>query len=248
MGSTDFEAPTGEDEITVYVTGFGPFRAQYPVNPAWEIARSLPPFLPPPAHATELSTLAASPPVRILVHPEPVKVTYERVRAIVPSLWEEGAGGRRIDYMVHIGMATGRGCYCVERRGHRDGYDMRDVDDKFLNDGERRKLEGDDWIWAGMPEEILTDVDVDDVWRRWRTALPAVDVRPSEDAGHYLCDFIYYSSLAYLTKKNEDKRVVFLHVPVQADPMSVRRGTEVAIELIRALVQSGRMKKITSTR
>jgi pyrrolidone-carboxylate peptidase len=121
----------------------------------------------------------------------------------VPELWE----GHKIDYMVHIGMASGRKYYSIERRGHRDGYRMPDVDRELLGDEELRKKEGDKWIWAGMPEEILSDMNVDDVWRRWRVALPNTDVRISEDAGRYLCDFIYYSSLAYLEKKEEEKRV-----------------------------------------
>lgn len=106
--------------------------------------------------------------MRILVHPEPVRVAYKVVRPLVPKLWE----ARKIDYMVHIGMATGRKFYCVERRGHRDGYAMRDVDDELLGDTERREKEGEKWIWSGLPEELLSDINIDDVWRRWRTALP----------------------------------------------------------------------------
>jgi pyrrolidone-carboxylate peptidase len=61
-----------------------------------------------------------------------------------------------------------------------------------------------------------------------------------------LCDFIYYSSLSHLLKKGEEKRVVFLHVPVEADEAALKTGVEVTIELIRALVQSGRMKKLAT--
>ena len=68
-----------------------------------------------------------------------------------------------------------------------------------------------------------------------------IDVRPSGDAGRYLCDFIYYSSLAELWKRDEERRVVFLHVPVESDELSIARGREVLIELIRALVQSRKM-------
>jgi len=71
-----------------------------------------------------------------------------------------------------------------------------------------------------------------------------VDIRVSEDAGRYLCDFIYFSSLAYLAQKDEERPVVFLHVPVDSDEAAVETGTEVALELIRAMVQSGRMKKL----
>jgi pyroglutamyl-peptidase len=174
------------------------------------------------------------------VHPEPVKVAYSTVRSLVPKLWEE----TKIDYMVHIGMATGRKYYSIERRGHRDGYNMKDVDGKLLGDAEWRKRDGESWIWHGMPEEILSDTDVDDIWQRWRAALPGLDTRVSEDAGRYLCDFIYYSSLAELTRKGEERRVVFLHVPIDSDEASVKTGLDITIELIRAIVHSGRMKKV----
>ena len=40
--------------------------------------------------------------------------------------------------------------------------------------------------------------------------------------------------------------MVFLHVPVEADEAALKTGVEVTIELIRALVQSGRMKKLAT--
>ncbi|PBP17641.1 pyroglutamyl peptidase type [Diplocarpon rosae] len=239
MDSYTEEPVPPEDEITVLVTGFGPFRAQNPINPAWEIARNLPPFLTPPRlPLSDVPATAKVVPVRILVYPEPVKVAYKEVRELVPKLWD----GRKIDYAIHIGMATGRRFYSVERSGHRDGYTLRDVDHVLLGDEERRKLEGDDWIWNGMPEELLTSVDIDDVWHRWSSALPGMDVRVSENAGRYLCDFIYFSSLAHLTKKEEDRRVVFLHVPIVADKEAIEDGIEVTLELIRAIVQSEQTK------
>lgn len=86
--------------------------------------------------------------------------------------------------MVHVGMATGRKFYSVERRGHRDGYAMRDVDEELLGDAERREREGREWVWNGMPEELRSDVDVDDTWRRWGAALP-VCLTPSARYGVY---------------------------------------------------------------
>jgi hypothetical protein len=47
-----------------------------------------------------------------------------------------------------------------------------------------------------------------------------------------------------LTKKQEDRRVVFLHVPVESDETAVNTGIEATIELIRALVQSRQVKKV----
>lgn len=60
----------------------------------------------------------------------------------------------------------------------------------------------------------------------------------SDDPGRYLCDFIYYSSLAHLTRKQERKRVVFLHVPADASEPAIATGRELVLQLIRALVES----------
>lgn len=155
------------------------------MNPSWEIAKALPPFLPPSKPRTTTasgsSVVADLPkPVRIVVHPEPVRVAYKTVRPLVPRLWE----ARKIDYMVHIGMASGRNYYSVERRGHRDGYAMKDVDNELLEDDERRAREGENWIWDGLPEELLSDNNIDDVWRMWSTALP---VCPSQISTMLVC-------------------------------------------------------------
>lgn len=149
-------------------------------------------------------------------------------------------------------MASGRKFYSIERRGHRDGYYMKDVDNRFLNDEETRRVQGPEWIWDGMPSELVSEMDLDDVWKRWRVNLTGEDkeerdVRISEDAGRYLCDFIYFCSLAELEKKGEYKRVLFLHVPVEADEVSVKRGVEITTELIRAVVVSGMMKEAKKT-
>ncbi|KAJ0149659.1 hypothetical protein CTA2_537, partial [Colletotrichum tanaceti] len=64
------------------------------------------------------------------------------------------------------------------------------------------------------------------------------DLRISEDAGHYLCDFIYFSSLSHLWKAQKHRRVTFLHVPSDASEESVARGTELTLQLIRSIAES----------
>lgn len=63
-------------------------------------------------------------------------------------------------------------------------------------------------------------------------------MRISDDAGHYLCDFIYYSSLAHRWREGKDRPVTFLHVPSDASERAVGMGRELAIGLIRSLVES----------
>lgn len=50
--------------------------------------------------------------------------------------------------------------------------------------------------------------------------------------------------MAHLTQKEEERRVLFLHVPVDSDEAAIDTGIEVTLELIRSLVQSGRMNKM----
>lgn len=95
-------------------------------------------------------------------------MAYQHVRELVPKLWD----GRKIDFALHIGMAMGRRYYSVERRGHRNGYEMPDETGSCLEDSERHKVEGDKWIWHGLPDELLTSANVEDVWKSWRVALP----------------------------------------------------------------------------
>ncbi|KAH6898331.1 hypothetical protein B0T10DRAFT_472319 [Thelonectria olida] len=232
-----------DGELTVLVTGFGPFREQYPVNPSWEIAKDLPNYLPSLRAKDPKSRDAPSiPPVRILVYPEPIRVNYKVVRELVPSLWETYKG-RKVDIVVHIGMAGPRPFYCIERKAHRDGYEHDDVDGETPNEEEERKPDSD-WIWRGLPKEIETDLVPEDILRRWQEySAKDMDLRISDDPGRYLCDFIYYSSLAHLYKQQRPRKVIFLHVPADASETSVTQGRELAINLIRSIVESEVIQK-----
>ncbi|KAK3941499.1 putative pyroglutamyl peptidase type I [Diplogelasinospora grovesii] len=254
MGSTGADTfATEQEELTVLITGFSPFKKDYPVNPAWEIASRLRDYLPPVRAKKPYSPSdPILPPIRLLVHPEPVRVNYQVVRGLVPELWnldsKEDAEGNtngwgpkptKIDFAIHIGMAGPRPFYCIERRGHRDGYALKDVDGEFLGDQNRRVKEGKDWVWDGVPKELLSDLDVDDVLERWKKHSPeGSDLRISEDAGHFLCDFIYFSSLAHLYKAGERRRVVFLHVPCEGSEAQLATGTGLAYQLIRSIAES----------
>ncbi|KAL2175963.1 uncharacterized protein P884DRAFT_286082 [Thermothelomyces heterothallicus CBS 202.75] len=282
MGSVSEESKE-QEPFTVLLTGFEPFKRDYPVNPSWEIVRSLPSYLPPlrakvppPSSSSSSSSSPdapsplALPPVRLLVHPAPVHVSYTAVRELVPRLWgdpgqgeggeeEEGSSpGKRIDAAIHVGMAGPRPFYSIERRGHREGYKVRDVDGELLaddggrgcrrprlaagsgeGDGEGEGEGGKEWIWEGLPAELETAFDVEDILSRWKWHSPRhLDLRISEDAGHYLCDFIYYSSLAHLEKAGERRRVLFLHVPSDASDHSIAVGRELLLQLVRSVAES----------
>jgi pyrrolidone-carboxylate peptidase len=153
-------------------------------------------------------------------------------------------------------MAETTGEYTAERQGHRNGYYNQNtgIDDKTLRDCEEEMGLGEGEYWRGCPEVLRTTLDVDGVLERMHqqgsgdmSQLPeGVTVKASDDAGNYLCDFIYYSSLSHFWRKNDDhngdRPVVFLHVPPESDEEALQKGREVTEALIRAMVESGESK------
>ena len=154
------------------------------------------------------------------------------------------------DYVFHIGMAGGRDYYALETRAHRDGYRIRDVDgrDGYL-DGEarwRKEVRADGQV---LPDVLECGWNVEDVERRWRGELglgkervegEEPRVRMSEDAGRFLCDFIFYESLSVKWREGRARagKVCFFHVPGETDAGSVQRGVRVAEAAIRSAVGS----------
>lgn len=107
--------------------------------------------------------------MRIVVHPEPVRVTYSAVRELVPKLWNpEFSGVPRIDYVLHIGMASERPQYVLEALGHRDCYKIPDLDMRLPVQDPTLP----EYPWTGLPSQLETDLDVDDVRDRWNGHLP----------------------------------------------------------------------------
>lgn len=72
-------------------------------------------------------------------------------------------------------------------------------------------------------------------------------MRVNPDAGNFLCGFIYYNSLAWYhqrsssTSSPDEKPVIFMHVPdLSGSEAKLLEGREVAVALIKALVESRR--------
>lgn len=238
-GQVPLQASIGaKGEVTVLVTGFGPFQSKYPVNPSFEITRSLPQELRTPA--------ADGSRTNVIAYGTPIRVCYEEVRELVPKIHEAYIDS--VDLVLHIGMASGRDFYTLEQIGHRDGYHKyKDVDGKILpeDDGLLR--------FADCPAAMTTSLNYAAVLGKWQTimlGLPedspgfGADCRPSNDAGNYLCDYIYFNSLAWYGRRSNnvvdgmasDRPVLFLHVPADSDPQTLERGMVATLALIQAMV------------
>ncbi|KAL4895393.1 hypothetical protein BDV59DRAFT_200045 [Aspergillus ambiguus] len=247
--------PTDPDEISVLVTGFGPFKTNL-VNASYLIASSLPSSFEFPAKAPSADGVTPRR-VSIHVHPTPIPVAYSTVKSALPGIIEDyvnAHGGRRPNIVIHMGIAATRSYYSVESQAHRDSYHMSDIKGcAGYEDGERI------WRDLGLPpvlrpgrasptttaaptspsKQLLNPHPPDDgLLQTWKAFVaPGTDVRISHDAGRYLCEFIYYTSMALAFREGFDRNVVFFHVPSACNDADVQKGRDAAIALIKALIE-----------
>lgn len=208
---------------------------QYPINPSFEVSKSLPKLLPP--------TRTGDPPISIISYASPIRVAYSN--SPVPELLDAYVG--TVDMVLHIGMASGRTYYTAEKHGHRDGYTKhKDIDG-------RRPAPATGPLDADVPELLTTSLAFEPIVALWQDLIRAIpageaghaaDVRPSENAGYFLCDYTYFTSLKWYGRKHECMRggdvrtrpVLFFHVPAESDERSLNTGVVVVEQLIRAMV------------
>ncbi|OJJ45419.1 hypothetical protein ASPZODRAFT_590114 [Penicilliopsis zonata CBS 506.65] len=251
-----------QDEISVLVTGFGPFGTNL-VNASFLIASSLPTSLTFPG-----ATATASSPRRISihVHPSPIPVAYSTVRTTVPAIIEnfkEAHGGRRPDLIIHMGIASTRAYYSVETQAHRDSYLIADINGQSgYDDGERLwREQGRPFRLKPGPAAAFSSLSLSSSQRpvavpeatgqpgahaympdahfleQWKSFSPLeADIRISEDAGRFLCEFIFYTSLSQAWADGEDRNIIFFHVPRSCQDQDIKLGREITIGLIKTLV------------
>jgi len=172
------------------------------------------------------------------------------------------------DFILHVGVAPPDKCR-VESLAHKYGYDKPDANREFApiveipadsrdlaktsseeeraeaerlkgyykwqNDG---KVRGFGSGYEEFDEEIVSDLGAGNLVDLLKAG-GYQDVRLSLDAGRYLCDFIYYCSLAEQQRtikatgtKSKASKVLFLHCPPIDQPLS----TAQVVDCIKRLV------------
>ncbi|KDR69339.1 hypothetical protein GALMADRAFT_41112, partial [Galerina marginata CBS 339.88] len=183
-----------------------------------------------------------------------IPVVYESVLAVVPGLHHRPPSfpadalpdtvspETNFDFIFHVGVA-GRGPLRMERQGHKLGYHMKDATGKLApvvrtgGDTITRPTRGFGAGYENFPEEIPTDIDVTRLVQDLKRS-GVEQIYTSMDAGHYLCDFIYYCSLAEVKRsskpyeKRRSTQVLFLHCPPVGQPL----GTEEVTDAIQRIV------------
>jgi pyrrolidone-carboxylate peptidase len=238
-----------------------PFKSN-PVNASFLVASSLPSSITLPPKDTGLADdPEATRPYELLIHthPSPVPVAYASVRQLLPVILKEFADkndGARPDLIVHMGIAATREHFAVETQAHRDHYRISDVDGKVgYEDGERV------WRAHGLPELLKPGPAEESDGKLFHSSLPSspkvvpypanehfletwksfapetADIRVSDDAGRYLCEFIFFTSMALAQEAGRERAIVFYHIPGRCDEKSVQTGKEVAVALIKTMAR-----------
>jgi len=160
-------------------------------------------------------------------------------------------------------MASSRSHYALERQAHRDGYGRNaDVD------GKKPAWDEGEVEFGDCGHVLTTTVDYDAVYEGWRRNLTdfegregqgrqLVETAESNDPGHYLCDYIYFNSLAWFERRGRkvgggdgngdgveggvveaERPVLFLHVPAESDAVTLRKGVVATTALLRSMAES----------
>ncbi|KIK67010.1 hypothetical protein GYMLUDRAFT_844716 [Collybiopsis luxurians FD-317 M1] len=120
----------------------------------------------------------------------------------------------------------------IERIGSL-GFDMESTSDTYS----ARPSRGFGVGYEKFPDEIYTDIDVSRLVYDLRKS-GIEQIYSSMDAGHYLCDFMYYCSLAESKRngkpyeKDRNTQVLFVHCPPVDQPLSTEEVTEALRRII----------------
>ncbi|XP_063146759.1 pyroglutamyl-peptidase 1 isoform X2 [Candoia aspera] len=139
------------------------------------------------------------------LHVYEIPVEYQAVQRLIPALWKKHSP----QLVVHVGLSGMATTVTLEKCGHNVGY--RGLDNCHFCPGSECCIEGG-------PECIHSVIDMDAVCKRVSALGLDVTVSISEDAGRYLCDFTYYTSLY-----QSHGRSAFVHVPPLGKPYSAEQ-------------------------
>uniref|UniRef100_A0A8C4X0U6 Pyroglutamyl-peptidase I like n=1 Tax=Eptatretus burgeri TaxID=7764 RepID=A0A8C4X0U6_EPTBU len=176
------------------VSGFGPFR-EHDVNASWVAVQ-------------ELNKLGLGEDIQLLVYEIPVE--YQKVKELVPTIWKE----HQPRIVVHVGVSGVANAVTLEQCGKNHGY--MGLDNVCSAPGSHCCVEGG-------PACLDSTIDMENVRQTVQAAGLHVELSVSHDAGRYLCDYAYYTSL-YFGKG----MTAFIHVPPLGKPYT-------ALELAQAL-------------
>ncbi len=197
------------------VTGFGPFM-YHKVNASWEAVKEM----------SSLGLQHNGDEVKLVTREIPV--VYEVVSKVIPELCNE----IKPTLCVHVGVSP-HSCVKLEKFGRNESYNMGDINSC---------LPPDNVCCKGGLNKLRTVFNVNEILKCVSQKQADVVIEVSEDAGRYLCDFIYYTSLYH----NGSVPVLFIHVPILNKPYSKEQLGRLLKNIVETLLIHIEEGKITN--
>lgn len=163
----------------VIVTGFGPFR-DHKVNASWVAVKTM----------KDTGGLGEDIDLEIIQ----IDVDYAFVDSEIPKIWK-----KKPKLMIHVGVSGRATAITLEECARNGLYQTADIKGKCPKHNICKK--------SGQ-ECIESTINMEGVVEKVKAVDPELAVTTSRDAGRYLCEYIYYSSLA-----KHKAPCAFIHVP-----------------------------------
>ena len=135
----------------------------------------------------------------------------------IPRRWKQ----LRPRLVVHVGVSAHTMTLQLERVAHNGPYCRGDV---------LQQTPPEQRCVPGQPATLCCRLDLARACRAIGCSGSAIDAAVSDDPGQYLCDFIYFTSLA-----QDPGRAVFVHVPPLGMPYTANQMAAGLAEVIRDL-------------
>uniref|UniRef100_A0A8C6ZDB1 Pyroglutamyl-peptidase I like n=1 Tax=Nothoprocta perdicaria TaxID=30464 RepID=A0A8C6ZDB1_NOTPE len=127
------------------------------------------------------------------LHIMQLPVVYQKAKEQVLKIWTT----LQPLLAVHVGLASSAKAIILEQCGKNKGYQEKDACGFHPEGG---------WCMLDGPEKIESTINMKTLWKN--TSVEGIDIIFSRDAGRYICDYTYYTSLYY-----GNGRAAFIHVP-----------------------------------
>ena len=196
----------GED-APILLTGYGPF-ATYQVNSSWVVVQEL----------QSMGIVHQGRSMPLVIKEIPVK--YDAVHEEVPKLWSE----HKPRLCIHCGVSHYTELK-IEQCARNSGYYSPDITGKCPKNNQCE---------PGAPDELDTSIDVKLIADSANKRQNEVTMAVSDDAGCYLCEFIFYKSL-YIG----NSPTLFIHFPSIGRPYSSTQMTIGLKHIIEAILDNG---------
>ncbi|CEK16297.1 pyroglutamyl-peptidase I [Chthonomonas calidirosea] len=172
--------------VQILLTGFGPFGAVVQ-NPSQRLVRY---FGRHPIEGIGLTAIT-------------LPVSYTQAPCTVETLIRQRAEiGHPFDYVLMLGVAANSSFWRVERKAHNRASAKLDVDETRLAPGP---------ITPGAPATLEATLPVQQLVEAMNgRGIPA---HLSDDAGDYLCNYLFFRVLYLLAQLPTPPRAGFLHIP-----------------------------------